>query len=221
MLLCNGCSKSGTHLLTSLAEAIGYRKIGGTLTYRRFEEGFKSNGLASPEEIFSQDNSYYIHAHVMSDRRSRTLLKNHKHIFIVRNPRNVAISWMRHLNKLNPSKPISADELERLIRGGMFGKSVVQYYWLFAHWINSPVAKIVSYEKLLMQDAQEYKRICKYLQIAEHHYSTIQPRSSSTWTGAPSDWMHSSYWTSSVEAAWRDTGGPELEAYLGYSICEA
>ena len=219
MLICNGCSKTGTHILTTLAKEGGLNQLGGTLIKRRPNTELKVTSNRLLKEVLALDNQNFIHGHVAYKPflEGRLIDSGHKMVHIVRNPRNVAISWMRHRNKQSPNFRVSEENLLKIIENKMFGMSVVEYYSGFTGWINSKLALNLKFEEIFEEKKKTVKSFSSYLQLdhKEIDMNKVFGRGS-TFTGNWSDWKE--WWSQDVEEAWIRSSGIELEEKLGYEL---
>ncbi|WP_299417680.1 sulfotransferase domain-containing protein [uncultured Sulfitobacter sp.] len=216
MILCSGCSKSGTHFLTSLMVAMGKEQLGGTLIKRPKSKLF-STSKRPLSDLLSQDNSHFMHGHVIYRAPLVKRLSEHRHLFILRHPRNIAISWMRHRIKQNPELEAGPVLLEQIIRGGMFGHEVPKFISLHLDWQHEPETLTVRFEDLAARDMAVLEKICAY--VGEPTNPDLYDKAfgaSSTFTGSFSTWSDNPIWTDAVEQAWQDTGGPRVEEAAGY-----
>lgn len=218
MIVCSGCSKSGTNFLTSLMKAMGKKQISGTLIKRPVSQLRVANGKLRPLGVLSRDNTFFIHAHLIHRKPLAERLKGHKHIFICRHPKNIAISWMRHRVKHNPALQPSEAFLSEIIRGGMFGRSVPAFVTFHLPWLLEPDTCCVRFEDLVAGDNKTLEKISRTVGVApDPAYYTAAFGEGPTYTSAFSDWRNSSYWGSIAEQAWQDAGGPDVEKNAGYS----
>jgi len=220
MIFCNGCSKTGTHILTSFVKALGYPQIGGTIIKRTPKSSLKNKGSTLLKEVFEKDNQYYIHAHMAYTQNLSVRISTgqHKHLFIIRDPRNVAVSWMRHRIKqlsgkgeqVLPSKQF----LEQIIRGKMFNMPVAKYYGGFTPWIGAPNTLCIRFEYFFEHFDNVADDIVNYLAANKRPSRKEVYGKSTTYTGSWSEWQD--WWSEDIQRAWRDTGGDLLTYNLGY-----
>lgn len=217
MILCNGCSKSGTHFLTSLMLSMGKTQLGGTLI-KRPKKPLNVTSKKPLSSIFEADDTQFIHSHLIHRAPLAEKLQGHKHLFIIRHPRNIAISWMRHRNKQDAAIVESAETLEMIIRGGFFGHPVPDFIGYHLPWREEPGVCCIRFEDLVARDEDSLTRIAQTVGATPdpEHY-TRAFGDSSTWTGKVSDWSDSPFWTEAVEKAWGEAGGPEIEKTAGYA----
>ncbi|SDR37825.1 Sulfotransferase domain-containing protein [Pseudovibrio sp. Tun.PSC04-5.I4] len=223
MIICNGTPKTGTHLLTKLLKNAKLQQLDGSLIYRDPSIKMRQKGENPPslEGLLSKDDNIFTHAHVTCDDYSRNVFSKLKHVFIIRNPRNVAISWLRQRVTQSSNINLCAECLVDLISRGIFGQSIPEHYRKYIDWIHHGNTCVVHYENLLDLSSKEYQKIYSYLQIDTRTHNTFTLGNSVTWTGKPSDWTQSSLWTAEVETAWKNAGGESLEESLGYNMNHA
>lgn len=216
MIVCNGCSKSGTHFLTSLMKAMGKTQLGGTLI-KRPEKPLYITSETPLKTYLEADDDHFVHAHLIWRAPLAERLAAHRHLFVIRNPRNIALSWMRHRKRQDPDLTESAETLERIVRGGMFGHSVPAFIDLHRGWLDDAHVCAVRFEDLVARDAASLTRIALHVGAlpdpAQYERAFGE---GSTYTAKLSDWSDSPYWTEAVETAWRDSGGPQVSEALGY-----
>jgi hypothetical protein len=130
-----------------------------------------------------------------------------KHIYIIRHPRNVLVSYCRWQNR-----PVAAGMLIGFMRS-FEGKSFADYWQTFSGWMTDPATFVVRYEALLANSAVIAK-IAAYLGVPclVDAFANI-PGLTPTWTGAPSDW--STVWNRDIDAEWqKDCQG--IQEAMGY-----
>ena len=218
MIICNGCSKSGTHFLTSLMKAMGKTQLGGTLI-KRPNAPLRTTTIYPLAAFFAADNDHFVHAHLIWRAQLAAQLAAHRHLFIIRNPRNIALSWMRHRSRQTESLTESAALLERIVRGGMFGQSVPSFIDLHRGWLTDDHVCAVRFEDLVAHDEDSLVRIAAHVgAVPDPAYYEGAFGEGSTYTTRLSDWADSPYWSEVVETAWHESGGPRVSAALGYPV---
>ena len=75
MILCNGCSKTGTHILTIYAKAIGLSQVGGTLIKRHPKATLKTTSIKLIKDIMAHDNGHFMHCHVSYTNNLHKIIK--------------------------------------------------------------------------------------------------------------------------------------------------
>lgn len=218
MIVCNGCSKSGTHFLTSLMLSMGKEQLGGTLIKRPSRKLYFT-GKRPLADLFSSNNDSFVHAHLIHRKPLAERLRDHKHLFIVRHPRNIAISWMRHRLKQDASLQASEELLLKIVSGGMFGHAVAKFVELHVPWTQQQEVCTVRFEDLVARDGGTLQRIATHVDVPKDkaHFENAFGKGS-TYMGSFSDWSNSEFWTTAVEDAWLDSGGAKVEQELGYSV---
>lgn len=134
-----------------------------------------------------------------------------RHVFIKRDPRNVAVSWVRWLKQ-----PVTEGTVIAAMRNiANTWKTLPASLAEYQGWLHQQNTLVVSYEALTASPA-ELHRMAKYLG------STVPPDAwpnllggTETWSGQPSDWQ--SVWTPGIEQHWQSIGGAELLRTWGYA----
>lgn len=191
MILCNGQPKTGTHLLVK--------------TVRLFE-GCKTKA---------------IHSHYNADRViPDDLRKRVKHIEIIRNPRNVLMSWARFTDGFWKRENIFK-----------YIPNILDNYHKHLIYIEDPDVLTVKFEKLLT-DPTELDKIAEFIDrpLIEDHFKKLWG-DTYTFTGTKekpvnlSNWKD--YWPKPIEqdyegwdSRWDKYGGYDLEERLGYDPYE-
>ncbi len=129
-------------------------------------------------------------------------------IIIKRDPRNVVLSWVRHLGH-----PVTRGMVMTHIRSFERGQSIVEAMMPFEGWLASS-ALVVSFEALTASDA-ELRRIADHLEVPymDEAWRWL-PGMTRTWNPQHSDWR--ALWTPQVQQVWESVGGNELLARWGY-----
>lgn len=212
MIFCNGCSKTGTHILTNICRSLNKKQIGGTLVKRKPESPIILKGTANIEKVFSFGNTLYVHSHIAYADQLEFSFTKHKHLMTIRHPRNLAVSWMRHRLKQDSNLVASHELLASLISGGMFGESIPQFYSNFFGWLNVSNIHVIKFEEFVSRQHD--------LSSTEHYlkakpgslsYDTILGNSS-TFTGSYSLWED--WWDSTVDSAWKKAGGDQVDSFI-------
>lgn len=128
-----------------------------------------------------------------------------KHLHIIRNPRNVLISWMR-FNKNNFNEKDIINTIPSII------KEMKEY----TKWLDDKNVFNTKFE-ILLTDPNELIKIGKFLgeKPIDNHFKLIWG-GTKTFTNSLSNWRE--YWSDSIGIAWEKSGGLELENVLGYNI---
>ncbi len=132
-----------------------------------------------------------------------------KHIFIIRDPRNILISWIRFMGKQ--------------VTPGMFmayfhkfqERSLQEEMLEYRSWLGEANTLVVKYEDLIKDD-REMRRIAAYLEVPyiEGSFEKL-PGFTMTWNDEHSDWKK--LWTLELAKAWNKAGGWKLQAEWGYT----
>lgn len=174
--LVNSIHKSGTHLLRQLLSGIPH------LVYK----GFIYSGIDTPQIHFNQIRqagmNHYMGGHIHYDTFFAQAMKNGKvkHILLIRDPRDILISFQYYLMKELTHTPIAQyftknrlgkeDRLLALIQGVQnenlnyptFHDSINYYL----DWLNDPEVLIIRFEDLVRsRDSQRFqlRRLLKFL----------------------------------------------------------
>lgn len=139
------------------------------------------------------DNCYIL-AHVPA----RYQLDGFRIITVIRDPRNVLVSYVRHRNRVDGVKVTIQQALANFWDWGPF----VELYRSFLGWIGRSI--IIRYEDM------PAKMIGNGSGIYRDHHKDWNTR-----TGKPSKWY--GYWNDEVEAAWQKHDGPRLLSQAGYT----
>ncbi len=131
------------------------------------------------------------------------------HIFIIRDPRNILISWIKFMGKQ--------------VTPGMFmsyfhkfqEKSLEEEMLEYKSWLGESNTLVVRYEDLVADD-KEMKRIAAYLEVPYIDGAfEMLPGYTTTWNTEHSDWKK--LWTPQLEEAWNKAEGWKLLAEWGYT----
>ena len=170
------------------------------------------------EWLFSHDNNLFLHAHIIySDVISKKIERhNSKHVHIFRHPKDLAVSWMRHQQKVALKKGDSAPAnlLETLLRG-MSGVPIPRYYSRYLGWLSNPSTHVFRMESLVSKEEEQMRLY--HILLGEdpvHPFNSSFLHRGMTSTGELSRWQN--HWNSSLEWLWKEQGGEELMARLGY-----
>jgi hypothetical protein len=144
------------------------------------------------------------HAHV-SYSQAALIGKDRKHIHIVRNPRNVLISWLR-FNGIPLTRENIIEEMPKTIKRVR----------AFLPWLEDPNTLTVKFE-LLLADPAELQKIADYLgePLSKDHFKKLWGRTQ-TFTEDLSNWRD--HWRPSHAKKWEEAGGLALEKKLGYNM---
>lgn len=195
MVIANGCPKSGTHALMELFQAMGLKRApgivrgsgdGGTLVVNETP--------ADPETVDEEDvlegrSGWFIHGHLPPVRDYGNAIP----VTVIRDPRNVIVSYQKHAVLSGEDRPSLLDALTSFL-----GKPFFDVYPAFLDWQGS--APTVRYEDL------------PRVRWGSVYEGANQDRS--TWTDRPSDWMRD--WSALEKRQWRGAGGNQLVREAGY-----
>lgn len=137
-----------------------------------------------------------------------------KHLFIIRDPRNVIISWLRFNGKTVTDGTIMAAAQEN-----DNGTSLLQIADSFLGWLTDANTHVVKFEDLIKDDAA-LRGIAAFLGVP--YLDTAFPNLPGytiTWTGDGVTPAYSDYtqiWTPALAAFWTANGGDALVAAYGY-----
>ena len=219
MIFCNGCSKTGTHILTNIALNINAPAYGGSLIKRTPKSKlFSTSNTKRPlSEVWEQKNNVHIHCHMSFTNNLSKLIRegHHKHLCIFRHPKDVAVSWLRHRNKQNPEIKLNKQNLIKLMISGMFNMSVVEYYSGFLPWLDCENTYTLKFEDFKTTPDEEIRKTLDFLQIQKTLKKETVLGNSATATKSWSLWQD--WWDEDIEAVWEAIQGPELCNNLGYT----
>lgn len=130
-----------------------------------------------------------------------------KHLYIIRHPRNILMSWVRFENK-----PVTTGTLIGAMRD-FAGKRFAEVLESYMGWLTDPQTFIVRYERLCstpdaIRDIAIYLDV-PYLDDAFPNLPGLTP----TWTGSPSDWR--TVWNPEVDCWW-DARCQAAQLAMGY-----
>lgn len=212
MIFCNGCSKSGTHILTSICKTTGLSQLGGTVIKRKPNREFEMAGKSALQRVFKLGHKRFVHSHIAYSLSAELAMMRHRHLFILRNPRDIAVSWMRHRIKQDSSFVESEALLIEFISGGMFGESVPNFYMGFTDWLKAHNIFIVKFEDIIQSD-YDFAPMFEYLDITEIPPNIREAMGMGpTYNPKTSNWRD--YWTETVEEAWLRSGGQAAESLV-------
>ena len=211
MIFCNGCPRSGTHILTDICSRLNFTQSGGSMIKRYRHSQFILKSKKTENEIFKIPNDQFVHSHIAFNDQSQYIFGRHKMIFIIRNPRNIALSWIRHICKLR-SIEVTPENITEIMQKGMFYRSIPEYISFFTPWIHSPFAFVVKFEDIFLNSST-------LISMTEYLESKFNPadftdlfENSSTYSGKNSNWQE--IWSSNIQKVWDSSGGSQLEYML-------
>lgn len=210
MIFCNGCSKSGTHILTNLCKVAGLKQLGGTVIKRKPSREFEMVGENKLQRVFRLPNGRFVHSHIAYALSAELALVKHKHLFILRNPRDIAVSWMRHRAKQDPSLKEGYPLLKKLIQQGMYGESVPDFFLGFVEWLDKQNIYVVKFEDV-KSTSFDFTPMFEYLGIEAPEESIKSALGvGPTFNKRTSDWRD--VWTDELQDIWKDSNGEKAEA---------
>lgn len=136
-------------------------------------------------------------------------------VAVIRDPRNIAISWLRYRNQ-----PITPETYRRTLLSfpgpnkKLKGKPLTTLLHDYRCLLDQPI--IVRYEELIAGSAR-FHRLAEELGCAypDGGFDLLVAGPSMTYRPPPhADWRL--VWTPEVDAAWALLGGPDLAAAFGY-----
>lgn len=132
------------------------------------------------------------------------------HLFIARDPRDVAISAVRFIGERVTDDNVIA--MLRRFRVGD-GRTMTEAMQPYEPWLRE--ALVVRYEALVADD-RELRRVAGHLGV-EYRDEAFRnlPGLTATWNAVRSDWRR--VWSRAIEAAWKEIGGPALLQRWGYA----
>lgn len=198
MVIANGCPKSGTHALMEWLQRMGLKRAPGIVKAEPGRSTLRVYGTpADPEpvtaaEVLEGRPGWFIHGHLqpVKDVGDATV------ITVVRDPRNVLVSYVRWWNSLNEKQTTLLETL-----GAFFDDSdypFLDIYRDFLGWAGR--GPIMRYEHM-----PRVKLPGVYNGASANH---------STWNDEPSDWR--SAWSDDIEREWLRRGGARALIEAGY-----
>lgn len=132
-----------------------------------------------------------------------------KYVFIIRDPRNILISWLR-----SKSKEVTQGNFISAFRRYDERQSFIEHIKSFLGWLSDPDTLVVRFENLIKDD-KEMRRIADYLGVSylDDAFENL-PGLTRTWTGKYSDYQD--IWTEELQKVWNEEGGVEIQKLLGY-----
>ena len=183
MIICNGIPKHGTHALLKAVELLGVPVAWGSFP-----------GAVLEHRIYDG------------------VPVDGKHIFIIRNPKDAFISWMRH-HSMPLIEGMIISRLQNMQQD--FNGAYFNYCNCFTGWLNDKNTLVIRLEDLISDNGKTIKRIAEYLKVPYQKDAFINlPGHTVTWNPERSD--HTKYWTNRIEKVWEDTRCNELSEALGY-----
>lgn len=190
-VLANGVPKSGTNVLIKLGELMGFKT--GNCT--------RENKPTVP--------GGFNHGHVSSLYRDVVQDNFDVHIQIIRDPRNVLLSWCRHRER-----DWSEESLLWGIENYHEGVSMAQYYSLFVPWIAEHDVVFVRFETMFTSPL-EIMNVCKAVGVPyDRSFIENLEGGTRTYYADHSDWPK--HWTPKVDRKWHEYNMPFFERWLGY-----
>lgn len=131
------------------------------------------------------------------------------HVFIKRDPRNVVVSWLRF-----HGKPLTRGMFMSALGDFHMGRTLIESFAPYEGWLTDPETMVVRFEDLSNKEF-ELVRIAEHLGVPYLDDAwTALPGGTMSWSGKHSD--HRTLWGPTIEKAWADAGGVELQARWGY-----
>ena len=188
MIIVNGIEKHGTHALLKTVELLGM-----PVRCSVASEGAE-------------------HCHLQHTRKLAKKNRHNKHLFIIRNPKNAFISYLRDRNL-----PLQSGMMASRIQVIDEKQTYYQMCKPFLGWLNEQSVHVVRLEDLVSDGGKTIDGIADYLGVP-HQPEAFEnlPGHTVTWNPIPSDYKKLKSWNEFVQAAWEKHGGLELEKALGY-----
>lgn len=195
-LVVNGAPKSGTHAFAAFLDRVGAKRCPGTLLGCTKDQELHVSGApwATMELLRLTPDNCYVIGHVAACHAEA--LAGVPVVTVLRDPRNMLISYRRHRKRVDGLDLSTAKALE-----DYWGAPFYEVYRGFLGWHGK--AAIVRYEDIPASVAGDGSGI--YCRHDAHH---------NTRTGRPSNWVDD--WGQEDHRAWRAAGGPALAAEAGY-----
>ncbi len=236
LVICNGARKTGTHLLKQCVVGMGFQSIPGVIKPGMWDPKDGSPVKKLPinsieKDILSLAPDKLNHAIVGHIPYSDKFGPD-KYITMIRNPRNIIVSFMRwamrkkdtKINALLNDLYNDSDRLIQIIRN-MNKIGLYEELLKYAKWLDDPDHLIVRFENLINKDTNNAQlvRIAKYLDIHSIDASDIaekviqgidKERTGKTYSGELSNYEE--YFTKKVEEEFIRVGGNKINEYFGY-----
>ncbi len=201
LVICNGNPKAGTHALVKTVELLGIPwDHTGQCRLGHCILGHWSTSNPPPQ----------VTAYLVKKELDETAKPDFKHIHIVRNPRNMLVSWVRFsTGECSPGRLISA------FKNYVLNKPIYDEFVAYVGWLDFPGVLTVRFEELTGDKGETAQKIADFLGVPVLP-DTVERRlgGTVTWTGKLSHWPD--YWSDEIEAAWVEARGPEIEEMFGY-----
>ena len=237
----NSVPKSGTHLLKQILLGLPDTfHIPGKVIY----EGLAKDHVKHLEMMSSLEKNELVIGHIYYSKRWSNMLLNLniKHVFIIRDVRDVVVSLAYFIQENLPTHPLydmfnqnHMTQKERylcLIKGVQSDEiqygNIAQWFEVFHGWLTDPYTLVVTYEELMQSEEsrrQSLNRIANYLWngqippklltfIVENMEKNIKPTESPTFRkGVSGSWKDE--FDEEVIEAFKEVAG-ELIIQLGY-----
>lgn len=136
---------------------------------------------------------------------------DHTYICIVRDPRNVLLSWMRFVEK-----PITLPWIKESLLSPVFQHTLLEWHIKCLPWLSDPVVKVIRFEDLLASSTG-IKKLANYLgeKCPPHAFKIVTSGGTATFNKRHSDWKE--IWTSEIEETWNAAGGEWMLANYNYT----
>jgi len=130
------------------------------------------------------------------------------HLHIIRDPRNIVISWLRHNDEsVTPGMFISRFRKFQ-------SKSLVEEMAEYEGWLTDTRTIIIRYENLVT-DINVMKDLATYMEVPYLAGAWEElPGLTRTWNAIKSD--YNTVWTDDIQNVWVEEGGPGLLTRWGY-----
>ena len=184
-IVVNGIPKHGTHALLKAVELLGV-----PVSWR-----------GSPGAILD---------HVGIDRKDE--VADWKHLFILRNPKDAFISWMRWKNL-----PLTSGFIQSRLQNLQDPEgNYLEFCLPYLDWVMEDSVHVVRYEDLISEQ-DTIDAIADYLEVPRRN-DVLQnlPGHTRTWNPEHSNHKTLSAWDNGVEQVWRGIGGEYLMETLKY-----
>ncbi len=190
MIICNGNAKAGRHVLTKTVELLGVP--------------FDRTGIRLDDDVCISGHW----PHPLYVLKNPTSIPTGKHIHIVRNPRNMLVSWVRFTrSEVLPGYLIGA------FKSFYEDKPIYDEFMDYLPYLSDPAILNVRFEDLIAD--KEDQRIADFIGVPMlPGILERRPGGTATWTGKLSNWEE--HWSDQIEDAWIKARGPEVEKLFGY-----
>lgn len=135
------------------------------------------------------------------------------YICIIRDPRNILISWMRFVEK-----PITLPWIKESLFSGIFEHTLLEWHVKCLAWLQDSQTKVIRYEDLATP--AEMKKLAGYLDAEYPDGACEELPKGKTLTSNEKHTHWQEYWTPEIEEAWNAAGGEWMLTNFKYTPCQ-